>query len=241
MTKIRKVLIKGEYISVSASVVSRSKQTVLFLFGGSRTQAKERFTEWSKKLAVAGINSVSFDYSGTGQSSGDFYRSSLKRRIQEASGVLKWIRTTLEQSDRITVCGGSMGATIALGVAHRYNRIVKNLILFCPAAYAKEAHATTFGPEFTQLIKKQNSWKNSPAFEWLGKFTGRLLFIIPDHDEVISADITEKFRQSATNAGQVEIVAVKGATHQLLSLGKANEAVREYVYRRSIEFLRRIQ
>jgi pimeloyl-ACP methyl ester carboxylesterase len=132
---------------------------VLFLFGGSLIRGKERFAEWQKKLAQKNISSVSFDYSGTGKSTGKFFASSLANRINETAAIIHWLKENFGPKIKLTLCGGSMGAYIALGVSIIFPKSIKNLILFCPAAYAKESHLVCLGPEFTACIQKQNSWK----------------------------------------------------------------------------------
>lgn len=228
-----------EKISV---VISRSKENplrmVLFLFGGSRTRGKERFAEWQKALAQENISSVSFDYSGTGKSTGNFFASSLANRINETATIIRWLKKKFGSKTWLTVCGGSMGAYIALGVNKIFPKSIKNLILFCPAAYAKESHFVCFGSEFTACIRKPNSWKNSLSFEWIQQFTGGVLLLVPEKDEVIPAEIPLKYLRRARSISGVKYVTIPGATHNLLDIKTTNSSIRRLMYKYSIEFLK---
>jgi uncharacterized protein len=128
-----------EQIAISVLEPPKSQIAVLFLFGGSRKKSRERFFGWQRDLFNNGISSVSFDYTGTGQSSGNFHDSSLAKRIGESVIVFEWMSHLFTVHQEIAICGGSMGAYIALGLMSHFKAAVKNLILFCPAAYTKEA------------------------------------------------------------------------------------------------------
>lgn len=230
--------IDRERIAISVFKEPEPRTTVLFLFGGSQTTARERFFEWQQELLNHDINSVSFDYIGTGQSSGNFYDSSLARRIEESIFVFEWMKKSLTASEKVAICGGSLGAYVALGLMHRFREQVTHLMLFCPAAYTRAAHKVQFGPQFTQVISQPDSWQDSLAFDWLEEFQGHLLFILPQHDEVIPADITQAFLRQATHAHSVEKAIIANSSHQLLAEGKLNEAVRQQVYRKSLLFFK---
>lgn len=230
--------VERERIAISVFKQPKSKTTVLFLFGGSQTIARERFFEWQQELLNHGISSVSFDYSGTGQSSGNFYDSSLAKRVEEAALVFEWMKNSLTAPEKIAICGGSLGAYVALGLMHHFREQVTHLMLFCPATYTKAAHEIQFGPQFTQLISQPDSWRDSLALDWLEEFQGHVLFILPEHDEVIPANITQAFLRRATHTHSVVTAIIKNSSHQLLAEGKSNEAVRKQVYHQSLLFLK---
>lgn len=227
-------------LSILVNMPRKSNDWVVFLFGGSRTRGKERFTEWQKTLAQENINSVSFDYSGTGKSTGNFFASSLANRINETAAIIRWLKKNFGSKIQFTVCGGSMGAYIALGVCRIFPKSIKNLILFCPAAYAKESHSVCFGPEFTACIRKPNSWKNSLSFEGIQQFTGRVLLLVPEKDEVIPARIPPEYLRRARSASEIKYITIPAATHNLLDIKTTNSQIRRLVYKSSKEFFKGI-
>lgn len=225
-------------LSILVNMPRKSNDWVVFLFGGSRTRGKERFTEWQKTLAQENINSVSFDYSGTGKSTGNFFASSLANRINETAAIIRWLKKNFGSKIQFTVCGGSMGAYIALGVCRIFPKSIKNLILFCPAAYAKESHSVCFGPEFTACIRKPNSWKNSLSFEGIQQFTGRVLLLVPENDKIIPLQIPFEYRQRAKNASCVKYVTIYQTTHNLLDPQNTSRRIRHQIYQHSVEFIK---
>lgn len=225
-------------LSILVNMPQKSNDWVVFLFGGSRTRGKERFVEWQKTLAQENINSVSFDYSGTGKSTGNFFASSLANRINETAAIIRWLKKNFGSKIQFTVCGGSMGAYIALGVCRIFPKSIKNLILFCPAAYAKESHSVCFGPEFTACIRKPNSWKNSLSFEGIQQFTGRVLLLVPENDKIIPLQIPFEYRQRAKNASCVKYVVIYQTTHNLLDPQNTSRRIRHQIYQHSVEFIK---
>lgn len=220
---------------------SKSLDWVVFLFGGSRTWGKERFTEWQKTLAQENIGSVSFDYSGTGKSTGNFFASSLANRINETATIIRLVKKNFGPKIRLTVCGGSMGAYVALGVSRIFPKSIKNLILFCPAAYAKESHLVCLGSEFTACIQKPDSWKNSLSFNWIQQFTGRILLLIPENDEIVPVKIPPEYFHRIRKASEVKCMTIPSATHNLLDPKNTNRQIRRQIYQYSVEFIKGIQ
>lgn len=227
-----------EKISMLTSRPNRNpSHWVLFLFGGSRTRGKERFAEWQKYLTQENIGSISFDYSGTGKSTGHFFDSSLANRIDETVSVIRWIKKNIHP-ESFTLCGGSMGAYVALGASRIFPKLIKNLILFCPAAYAKECHSLHFCRKFTRCIRRSDSWKNSLAFRWIERFTGRILLLIPEDDEIIPPHIPLEYQRRAKNAADVHSITIPHAAHNLLNPKTTRLRFRQQIYRNSVEFIK---
>ena len=234
----KELFIEGERISISINQPNNPLQWVIFLFGGSKSRGKERFIDWQEFLAAENIGSISFDYSGTGKSTGNFFASSLANRINETATITRWVKKRFGPKVRLALCGGSMGAYIALGVSRIFPKSIKNLILFCPAAYAKESHSVCFGPEFTACIQKPNSWKNSLSFEWIQQFTGTVLLLVPENDEIVPVEIPREFFRRARNISKVKYITIPSATHNLLNPETTNSEIRRLVYKHSIEFFK---
>lgn len=229
----------GKRLSVSIySPGRKSPNWMLFLFGGSRTRGKERFAQWQKTLTQENIGSVSFDYSGTGKSSGNFFASSLANRINETVAIIRWMKKRFGHKIQLTLCGGSMGAYVALGASRIFTKSIKNLILFCPAAYARESHFLCFGPKFSDCIRQSKSWKNSLSFGWIQQFTGKILFLVPENDEIVPTEIPREYFRLAQKASEVKYITIPSATHNLLNAKTTNSKIRRLVYKYSTEFIK---
>lgn len=231
------LFIDGKRLSISINQPKNSLQWVLFLFGGSKSRGKERFAEWQEFLATENIGSMSFDYSGTGKSTGKFSDSSLGKRIHESIAVIDWLTNIIGEDANLALAGGSMGAYVALGASKIFPTLIKNLILFCPAAYAKECHSLHFGRKFTRCIRRPDSWKNSLAFRWIERFTGRILLLVPENDEVIPSEIPREYQRRAIRATRVAYITIPRTTHNLLSPQITSRRIRQQIYRYSVEFI----
>ncbi len=94
---------------------------------------------------------------------------------------------------------------------------VKNLILFVPAMYSCRAYSLCFNDGFSKVIREQNSWFDSDAWDILNDFRGNLLLITAENDDIIPEDVVKKIFESATKSRNKFIHEVQGSPHQILS------------------------
>jgi pimeloyl-ACP methyl ester carboxylesterase len=197
--------IKGDQIACD-----NSPTDVLFLHGAGkadrtrfdalRTQLREKFK----------ISSTAFDYLGHGDSTESTVPDSLKLRTEQAHEVIQRIH----QTDRLSIVASSMSAYIALKLTEKYQ--VKNLILIVPAVYHHAAYAIPFSPAFTKIIRRDSSWVNSDAWSILEKYTGNLLIIAAENDEVIPCEVIKYLYDFAINARCRKKSVVPDAPHRIL-------------------------
>ncbi|HUC02221.1 MAG TPA: alpha/beta fold hydrolase [Candidatus Paceibacterota bacterium] len=185
------------------------KPSVLF-FHGAGTSSRMRWQGIGELLLAQGIGSYAFDFIGHGETGGDMSSSSLASRTKQALAVVEAIKIPTP----LTLIGASMGAYTALKVSEKIP--VSKIIFFVPAMYDRELYEIPFGPQFTEMIRKPNSWQNSDAWAILGEFTGKLLIIAADKDETVPKEITQKIYDSAVRAEERKLYYVPGAPHQVL-------------------------
>lgn len=150
---------------------------------------------------------ANFHFSGCGKSSGSFEASSLEKRFLEAKAVIE------QHGDlaNLTLSSASMGGHLALKLLENFD--VKNLILFCPAIYDRDAFSVPFNQDFSEIIRKPDSWKNTDVLEPLQKYRGKLMIVIGDSDEVIPKGVIELLDQNSGQAAKKEIVVLKDCPH----------------------------
>lgn len=182
------------------------------LFHGAGKSTKERAKEFFDDSLFDVVPSiVTFDFSGHGESTGELKKSSLKQRVLEAQTAIE-LFTTKEQ---FTVCGSSMGGYIALKMLPLYD--IKNLILFAPAIYDKQAFEIPFDQGFTEILRKFDSWENSDVLESLEKFSGNLLLFIGKNDEVIPGGVVDLIDKHSSNVARKEIIRFDSCPHAIHS------------------------
>lgn len=208
---------------------------ILFLSGGSITVGKERYREWQENLKLAGMSSVSFNYSGIGGSGVPLKKSSLKSRIEESIAISDWMNEHM-QAEHYVLYGVSMGGYIALGLINEKPDMFEKLILHAPAAYSPLAHTDCFGEKFRQEIRKEDSWKNSFSFKWLGNYINPILFIEAENEEIIPYEITENYKTLKIGHINFESFILKKAEHDVWSNTPQNTQFRDEIYERIKKF-----
>lgn len=182
---------------------------VLFIHGAGSSD-RSRFAGLRRDLQARGVGSVAFDCIGHGASGGTMAQSSLASRTRQAAAVIDSQRL----APPLAIIGFSMGAHNALKLAQ--SRPVAALILVVPGIFTPEAYDVPFGPDFSDIIRRERSWAASDAWSILEEFTGNLLVIAAENDAVIPAEIPQRLVQSAHKARSRQLLVVQGATHQHL-------------------------
>lgn len=184
---------------------------VLLLHGAGKA-TKERALPLAIRLAEDhGIPSFGFDFSGHGASTGSMETSSLKKRVEEANAAIEYAEIT----EPLSLCGFSMGGHIALELLKK--KSVRALLLFYPGLYTPDALDVPFGdPAFHSIIRRDRSWASTEGFETIKQFTGNLLIVIGEKDEVIPPEIPQTLMENSTRAANKRLIVVPQAPHGML-------------------------
>ncbi len=207
-----------------------SGQWMVFLNGAGVGLSKDRFLLFHEAFIAAGINSLSFDYVGIGETGGSMADSSLADRIEQVLAVLMWIENTYGAMSKLGLYGVSMGCYVALGVNYALHESGKHtpdkLILVAGAAYAAASHSTLFGSAFTEILRSQPhgrpSWVDSKSFGWLKESTADVLLVVAEQDEIIPRAISDQYSEvaKARFSGKFIYHLIPGATHYIGRTGE---------------------
>lgn len=198
---------KGRRLVADRTLPAQAPQAIFLHGAGQSIRSRNDF--FRKALASDGIASVAFDQIGHGETEGELLGDSLESRTQQAQAVMASVGLT----EPLLVGGSSMGAYTAVKLTSLYP--VKNLALVIPAMYDAAAYALPFGPKFSGAIRRPESWRDSDAWEILGKFTGNLFMIRAGQDQVIPDGVIELLLTSATQAATKEVFVVPDSGHQI--------------------------
>ncbi len=179
----------------------------VFIHGAGMGTFERAFT-FSDAILEKGGSILAFNQSGAGKDAENILQSSLERRTAETKEAIKQFAA----KDNLTISGSSMGGHIALRMLEYFP--IKNIVLFCPAIYNRHAFTVKFGANFREAIKP-GSWRDSEVLELLDEFSGRILIVIGEEDEVIPPGVVELLEAHSSNASQKEILRVPGAPHQI--------------------------
>jgi len=173
---------------------------------GAGKSSRIRFEKLRDSLNKKGLSSMCFDFIGHGESEGKMSNSSLEKRSEQAEIAIKQHAPNFS-----TLIGSSMSAYTAIKLTELF--AIENLILMIPGIYTPKAYTLNFGPEFSKIIRVQNSWMDSDAFCILKKFKGNLLIIAAQNDSVIPNEILENIYDSAICANTKKLHIVPHAEH----------------------------
>lgn len=142
----------------------------LFWLGGFNSDMKgtkaEALDRWASEHGRA---CTRFDYSGHGESGGDFAQGTIGRWLEESVAVF----STLHGAQ--VVVGSSMGGWIALLLARELKRLeaagkpvaarIAGMVLIAPAPdFTEELMWKQFPPEIKREIEEKGSWRRPSAY-----------------------------------------------------------------------------
>lgn len=189
--------------------VGHDSNRILYLHGAG-TSTRQGHHLLRGALQQRGLGSVCFDAIGHGETGGTLAQSSLASRTRQAQAVLA--ASGLEGP--LVVFGCSMGAYNAIRLTQQHK--VDALVLIVPGVFTPAAYEVPFGPEFSAVIRREQSWDDSDAWEILSRFEGRLLIIHAEHDAVIPLEISDRLFGAATRAQSRQLHIVQNAAHNHL-------------------------
>jgi pimeloyl-ACP methyl ester carboxylesterase len=109
------ILDDGRRIAIRHRVASPGQPTILFLPGYASDMAGQKASAIDLHCASRGLGCLRLDYSGTGQSAGEFAEGTLGRWLDEVAAAID----RAAPDDRLILAGSSMGGWIALLAALR--------------------------------------------------------------------------------------------------------------------------
>ncbi len=208
--------------------------------GGSRDEAGG-FRLTAEALARRGIASVRMDFSGCGDSSEPFTENSPSNMLLDLRAVREFAasRDGIDK-DRIGLLGFSMGARL-VAMLSALDRGYKAMVTWAPEvgdnaqwqishfggaqAYydlkrtAQETGAAEYTTPWATQLELGYRWftdmEQSRPLEALAKFTGPVLIVSADEDEVVTQATVEAAAAALTSSEEVVRLAIPGVGHGL--------------------------
>jgi uncharacterized protein len=198
--------------------------SIVSFHGFGKTASRARIRYLLMLLAQCGLSSISFDFSGNGESTGALERCSLDGRTIEAGCAANLL------GEPRAIIGTSMGAHLAAVVSAAIRP--RNLILFCPAAYVDRVAALRFDGSFERAEDRMPTAENndsSPALRALRSFEGNLLIFAASDDKLIPPQIPHLLLNAAIKARSKRIIVIDGCEHLVHPWLECHEAERRTV------------
>jgi hypothetical protein len=174
----------------------QAEPSILALHGLGATATRHRIRYLLDDLAEHGHGSVTFDFSGNGESTGELTESTLRGRTVETLAAATW----LGRSEPPVLLGTSMGGHLAASAVPDLRP--RGLVLFCPAAYPDTAADT----KFDGGLARPDSYPDSPAYAGIREFDGDLLIVAARHDHVVPPTVVDGYLANARRARSAEVI-----------------------------------
>lgn len=216
-----------EHVPDNASVENPVAAVVLLhSFTASKVESHRMYVKLSRGLEALGIASFRFDFSGSGESDGDFEEMTLSSELAEAHTILTQVQADERiDSSRISLLGLSMGGLVASLLAGDCPADIRKLALLAPAGnlgQIVQAVAAQQGiDEEMRVFDHGGNLIGRPfaeelatldAFERAKPFGGPVLLIHGTEDMTVPYVVSERYQQ-VSYAGHSTLHPIAGAGH----------------------------
>jgi uncharacterized protein len=203
-----------------------SKRPIVLVIHGW-TSSMTRYPERVKPLVEMGYLVLLFDLRGHGKSDGELGLLSPHDHFNDCLAAYDYL-ISQENADlnNISVIGSSYGGYLASLLTAE--RKVHHLALTVPALYPNTIFDSTKGikrsNEVMSYRDEYHAAEDDFALKAISEFTGDLLIITAEKDEILSPTVMENYK----NAAKVKYTHadVKGADHSMKILGTNEERIR---------------
>jgi pimeloyl-ACP methyl ester carboxylesterase len=128
-------------------------------FTGNKMEPHFIFVKLSRMLEAKGIASVRFDFSGSGESDGDFIDMTISHELKEAKDILNYAKSLdFVDTCRVGVLGLSMGGAVASMLAGECKDDIKSLCLWAPAGNMGELVSRGRSEDDINELRKSGFW-----------------------------------------------------------------------------------
>ncbi len=214
-------------VETASSIEEDKYPTVILAHGfGVTKEESGMFDNLAKNLSEVGILVFRFDFSGCGESEGDYSETSLSKLKSDLSKILEFVKSQPKVDvSRIGILGQSFGTATTIILEPN----VKCLVMMGSVAHPKETLIKLFGNGYNPdgistrvksngtIIKvKPQFWKdfeNHNLLESIKKIHSPILFIHGEKDNKVPLSEMEAYFNNANEPK--EKIIIEGADHGL--------------------------
>lgn len=208
-------------------------------FTGHKVENGYAFRTLSRMLSRINIATLRMDFSGSGDSDGEFHEFTFSTECDEAKAMIEY---ALSISKNLSILGFSMGGAVASVVSLEYMNSIHKLLLWAPAGnlnlIAKRIKQST-KPTSNQTFD-MGGYELSQAFcdeiedfdiyQNISTYTGSVLIIHGENDQAVELSFGQKYQEHYPNS---TMKIISKANHVFSSL-----VWREELYNLSIQYLK---
>lgn len=231
--------LKGEKLwgVLGLPVVKKKIPAVIIVHGFNGTKSARKFVKIGREFAKGGIAVLRFDFSGCGDSEGDFQRMSISQEIKELALAHRFLINQPQiDKNRIGFLGYSLGALIACLFQDK-NPVAKNIVLVAPAINQEKlikiwnspyqiqkwrGNRRLDAPKYRIGLKYLKEAKDYTSI--ISKINIPILIIHGSKDEDVPLRFSRELIKFSSGRGKINII--KGGDHNFENYKALNELVK---------------
>ena len=210
-------------------------------FTGNKTEHDGHFRNLARRLEKVGVASLRMDFSGNGESDGEFYDFTCDTMLSEALQMVEYARN-IEGVKRLIILGFSMGGAVASTMSSMIPEKIHKVVLWSPAGDMGqrirdryEKHEKNERGNIMLGVFEMSKEMYDSALGWdpmanLDRFNGEVLILHGREDKSVSPLIGAKYAVSYKNS---HLYYIDKAGH-----GYDDPTQYEKLYEMSINFIK---
>lgn len=201
--------------------------TVLLVHGfGVDKDENGMFSELAEQLCKNGIQAYRFDFSGRGESEGNYCDTTLTKLKNDLQNILDFVRSQpMVDNDKLGILGQSLGTSTTITLAPKVTAMVMTGSVSHPKETLINLFGTEYNPDGLSIRKKPNGievninppfWKdfeNHDLFASMKGITCPILFIHGSADDKVPLSDMEEYFAVANDPK--EKIIIEGGDHGL--------------------------
>lgn len=208
-------------------------------FTGNKMETSYLFSKLSRQLEKEGIGVIRFDFSGSGDSDGEFQDMTFGGEVEEALHILRYTESlSWVDSKRLSVLGFSMGGAVATQVAKQYPDVIYKLGLWAPAGTMDQKADLYYNqgevrPDGTVDIggllighRFYEDLKNRDLFEGINAYKRPVRIFHGTNDDSVPFEVGERYLSIYED---VSIIPIKEANHTFTNVDWQETLLQETV------------
>lgn len=197
-------------------------------FCGDKMGPHFMFVKLCRNLEALGIASIRFDFSGSGESDGEFIDMTLGTEISEANNILDYVENLdFVDKEKIGILGFSMGGAIASVIAGDRKDEINTLCLWSPAGNMDKIilSDTYVGDKLDDFLENGNfdveglllgknfidDIKDIKIYDRAACYKKKSIIIHGNEDEVVPLTASKKYLEIYGDNSRLNII--EGANH----------------------------
>lgn len=212
-------------LETTPTEVKDNYPTVILVHGFGTTKEEDgMFDKIAQNLANSGVLVYRFDFSGRGESEGNYSNTSLSKQRNDLKKVLNFVKSQpLVDTNRIGILGQSFGTPTTITLHPN----IKSLVLMGSFGHVKEVMSALFGKGYNpsgvstrvktdgQIVKLNpgfwSDFENHDILKSIKQVKCPILFIHGDKDDLVPISEMELLFKLANEPK--EKLVIKGADH----------------------------